>query len=203
MALCTSAEVLSLVAGDGITTPTVDAALMTAVIATAGELIVEETSRVWELTTIAEVLDGDAANGKHGELLLLRRFPVTYPTDALTVTENGVSLTVAAGYSTSAGVIVKGAQLEDRCRLIRKNASPYGCAAAWAPGVQNISIGYKAGFATVPARINYVARELAWLCYQQGRKIGIEQVAQAGSSRSLITKLSEMSQSILRDARRF
>lgn len=196
MALCTSAEVLSLVAGDGLSTPTVDATLMIAVIATAGELIVEDTSRVWEVTTISEVFDGDRAAGESGEVLMLRRFPVTYPTDTLTVTENGVSLTVAAGYTTSAGVIVKGAQLEDRCRLVRRGQS-------WAAGVQNITVGYKAGFTAVPSRINYVARELAWLCYQQGRKIGIDQVSQAGSSRHLITQLSEMSQRILAEARRW
>jgi hypothetical protein len=196
VALCTRAEVQALVAGDGITTPVVDTALLDACIATAGELIVEETSRIWEVATIAEVLDGDAAVGNNGEILILRRFPVTYPTDALTVSENGVSLVVAAGYSTSAGVIVSGAQLEDRCRLVRRGQ-------AWAAGIQNISVGYKAGFAAVPARANFCARELAWLCYQQGRKIGMDQVAQAGSSRHLITQLSEMSQKFLRDARRF
>jgi hypothetical protein len=201
VALCTRAEVQALIAGDGVNTPTVDTALLDACIATAGELIVEETSRIWETpAAIAEVLDGDSARGKYGEILVLRRFPVTYPTDPITVTENGVSLVVAAGYSTSAGVLVKGAGLEDRCRLIRGNSNGY---IGWACGTQNIAVGYKAGFTPVPARANMCARELAWLLYQQGRKIGVDQVSQAGSSRHLISQLSDMSQKFLADARRW
>jgi hypothetical protein len=184
------------VAGDGITVVSVDAAVMTDCIAAAGEEIIEATSRIWEKATQTQVFDGESAAGKCGELLILRRFPVTYPADAVTVSENGVSLVVAAGYSTSAGVIVKGAGLEDRCRLVRTTG-------AWAPGVQNITVGYTAGFTAIPTRIKYVAKELSWLYYQEGRKVGIDNVAQGGSSRGLAHKLSDLSRDILAQARRW
>ena len=109
MALVTKAEVQTWVAGDGQSVPTVDATVLDECIAAAGEEIIEETSRIWEKSTVTEIFDGDAAKGKCGEILTLRRFPVNYnpPTDVLTVTENGVSLVVAAGFSLSAGVIAE------------------------------------------------------------------------------------------------
>lgn len=199
MALVTIAEVKTFVAGDGVTDITgVNDTVLTECVLAAGEEIVESTSRIWEKASQTEVLDGDAAKGKCGEILTLRRFPVVYapPTDALTVTENGVSLVVAAGYSLSAGVIVKGHGLEDRCRLVRATG-------AWAPGIQNITVVYPAGFATVPARIKYVAKELSWLYYQEGRKVGLGSVSEAGSSRGLVHQLSELSRDILAQARRY
>lgn len=197
MPLVTIAEVKTWVAGDGVSDITgVNDTVLTECVLAAGEEIIEETSRIWEKAAFTEVFDGDAAKGKSGEILTLRRFPVTYPGDAITVTENGVSLVVAAGYSLSAGVIVKGHALEDRCRLVRTTG-------AWAPGIQNITVGYSAGFATIPSRIKFVAKELAWLYYQEGRKVGLGSVAQAGSSRGLVHQLSQISRDILAQARRY
>lgn len=207
MALVSTAEVQAWVAGDGASLPTIDATLLTECIAAAGELIVDETSRVWEVTTISDVLDGDSASGKHGQILFLRRFPVTYPTDPITITENGVALTVGAGYSTSANVIVKNAGAERTCQLIRQgsNLPWYGSSsyALWSPGCQNITVSYKAGYTTIPTRIKSVAKELAWLIYQRGRYTGVELVSAEGTSRKLISSLSDFSQAILADARRF
>jgi len=198
VALCTVADVQALVAGDGISTPVVDSALLTSCIAVAGELIVEETARIWEkATSLTEYFDGDSADGKCLDILKPRRFPLYYapPGDPITVTENGIALVVAQGYTTSADVIVKGVGLEFKGSLIRRNQS-------WAAGRQNIVAIYNAGFTAVPGRINFVARELSWLCYQQGRKIGVDQVSESGSSRHLITQLSKASQRILELARR-
>jgi hypothetical protein len=203
VALVTTQEVKDWVAGDGTTTITgVNDTVLTACIAAAGETIIEESARIWEKGAVSEVLDGSAADGSCGEILLLRRFPVTYPADPITVTENGVALVVAQGYAPTAGVIVKGAGLEDCCRLIRHNASPYGLG-GWAPGIQNISVSYQAGFTVVPDRIKYVAKEFSWLLYQEGRKVGVDHVAQAGNARTLVHKLSDLSRGILARARRW
>jgi len=204
MPLVTAAEVKGWVAGDGVTTITgVNDTVLDACIAAAGEEIIQESSRIWEKATISEFLDGDAAAGSCGEILLLRRFPVSYPADAVTVTENGIALVVAQGYSPTADMLVKNAGLEERCRLLRQNTSLYGI--GWAPGVQNITVGYSAGFTagSIPERIKYVAKELSWLYYQEGRKVGVDNVAQAGSSRGLAHKLSDLSRDILAQSRRF
>jgi hypothetical protein len=201
MALVTTQEVKDWVVGDSVGSITgVNDTVLTACIAAAGEAIIEETSRIWEKAAFTERLNGDGVAGKLGEILMLRRFPVTFPADAITVTESGTALTVAQGYSTSAQVIVEDAGIESRCSLIRASG---GARLGWLAGVQNIVVTYQAGFASIPERIKFVAKELSWLFYQEGRKVGIDNVAQAGNSRALVHKLSEMSQAILREARRF
>ena len=198
MALVTAQEVKDWVAGDGTTNITgVNDTVLTSCIAAAGEEIIQESTRIWEKAAQTEVFDGNAAVGRNDELLLLRRFPVTYPSDAITVTENGVALVVGAGYALNAGVLVKNAGLERHCQLIRIT----GC--GWAPGVQNVTVTYSAGYTAVPDRIKFVAKELAWLYYQEGRKVGLDDVAQAGSSRGLAHKLSALSRDILARARRY
>jgi len=202
MALVTTAEVQAFVAGDGINTPTVDATLLTACIAAAGEVINDYTSRVWERAQFTRYLNGDDAYGKNGERLRLDRshFPLTYPTDPITITENGVSLSVGQGYSVNAAVLVENAGLEMPGILVRQNAF-YGL--GWSPGRQNIQATYWAGYTTPQESIKYPAKELSWLLYQEGRKVGIDNVAQAGSSRALVHKLSALSQEILNGKRVF
>lgn len=200
MALVTSAEVTAWVAGDGVSVPAVDAGTMTACIAAAGEYINDYSSRVWESTAFTRYLNGDDAYGKNRDRLRLDRshFPVTYPTDAVTVSENGSALTVGQGYSVSVGVIIENAGLEVPAVLVRQSAL-YG--SGWIPGRQNILVTYKAGFATVPETIKCAARELTWLLYQEGRKVGIDNVTQGGSGRSLIHQLSALSLDILNGKR--
>jgi hypothetical protein len=199
--LVTKQEVKDWVVGDGVGSVTgVSDPVLDACIAAAGELIIAETSRIWEKASFTERFNGDSALGKLGELLVLKRFPVTFPADAITVTESGTALTVAQGYSTSAGVIVEDAAVENRCSLIRVSG---GARMSWLAGVQNIVVTYSAGFATLPEGCKQAAKELSWLCYTQGRKSGVESVSQAGSSRSLISQLSWPAQQWLKDARRW
>lgn len=209
MALVTIQEVKDWVVGDGVTSVTgVNDAVLTACVAAAGEVIIDESTRIWEKAAgLVDTFDGDDAFGPSGELLVLRRFPVIYnvSTDPLTVSENGKTLAATAGYTTTADVVIKGVGIENKAVLIRRNVSagPLPSLLGWAPGKQNVTVTYNAGFAAVPERIKFVAKELSWLMYQEGRKVGVDNVAQAGSSRALVHKLSALSQQILLDARRY
>lgn len=200
MALVTTQEVKDWVAGDGVTTISgVNDTVLTACIVAAGEVINDYTSRVWERTTFTRYLNGDDAYGADGERLRLDRshFPLTYPTDTVTVSENGVSLSVGQGYTTSVAVLIENAGLEMPAVLVRQGSSIWQGWGGWSPGRQNIQASYFAGFVTIPESIKYPAKELSWLLYQEGRKVGIDNVAQAGSSRALVHRLSAMSIEIL------
>jgi hypothetical protein len=193
VALVTNAEVIAWVEGGGAAPISgYDASTLTASIAAAGEIIVGQTSRIWEKTGVVEYFDGDAALGKYGEQIKLRRFPVIYPVsnpDVFTVSENGVSVALLAGYTTLSGALVKDANLDRPCSLLRVGTGPSG-RLSWARGVQNIQVSYTAGYATLPESIKAVAKELAWLIYQQGRKTGLDSLSESGASRKLISALS-------------
>jgi len=99
---------------------------------------------------------------------------------------NGVALTIAAGYSTTAGVVLRGVNMDSRCELVR-NYSP------WSSGIQNILVGYKCGWSLdvpsdpqpVPARVIQLANCLSWMIFQEPQWLGKLSVAAQGSAVTL------------------
>lgn len=166
----------------------------------ASEFIEARTGRAFAEAAYTATLDGDAASGRFGEILLLPRGrqPIFNETGKLVaVTENGTALTVASGYSTTADVIVKGVGLDVRPSLIRRVAArPLLVGTAfetmlgyWAPGVQNIVVTYTAGAATIPSDVQIATCDLAALFIKSPSMIGKTSAAKGGHSVSVDKEL--------------
>lgn len=174
---------------------TADAGL-TAALEAASDWIQKDGSRIYETATYTETLDGDEAGGSSRELLLLDRGH--RPASSITsVTENGVALTVASGYSTTAAVIVKNLNKERGAILIRQPSAPSGlalpgAALGWAPGFQNITVVKVAGYASnaIPDAIEQTCNELAWLMFRANKAVGVASSSKAGHSTQWEKRLS-------------
>lgn len=154
--------------------------------------------------------DGEHVRGRYREQLYLRNFPVISVTS---VTENGVALTTASGYSTTADVIIDPGAARRSARLIRRTtrsgtlaAPPLGVMPwGWAAGVQNISVTVRAGWGktSVPDDLVQVAAELTWLIHKEGAKVGAASVGRASMNTTFLRNLSQSAQRILDSYRRF
>jgi len=105
------------------------------------------------------------------------------------VTEDGVALTAAVGYSTTADFYVVNANEPRRCELRREGV--------WSAGTQNIKVVYTAGYTTVPADIEQLANEVAWLFFKTPKWLGKSARAKAGESVSWKDELTPQSQSVV------
>jgi hypothetical protein len=108
----------------------------------------------------------------------------------ITCTENGIVLTLAIGYSPSAGVIIEGANGgnigDGPCVLLRNGATWHS--GPWYGGQQNIVVTYSSGWeldgATqpVPADVIQLASAAAWLIFTGAESIGKSQASVGGAS---------------------
>ena len=114
-------------------------------------------------------------------------------TDLVTVSESGVSLTVASGYSASADILIRGANSLNVGMLYRP---------AWAPegkgyGRLNVAVSCKVGFGAVgaanlavPEDVRLLIMEVAWLFFTLPSSIGRSSVSKAGTSQAFDGELS-------------
>jgi hypothetical protein len=167
----------------------------------AGTWVTAATGRDIEQANYVERLDGSQAKGRGCEILYLNagRHPITYPGSGatlLTVTEDGTALTLAEGYSTTAGVLVVNANLDAPCRLVRNGT-------AWSDGAQNIAVAYQAGFASasVPAWIKQTVYEVALHLFKSPAWIGQAAQSAAGAAVTFQKDLSPFAQDSLRRLR--
>lgn len=158
------------------------------------------TGRTLEVgAAVTRYFDGSDAGGRYGDELWLpaEDRPVIHSGgDLLTVTEDGAAVTVAVGYSTSAGAILKGANADRRGCLVRRDQ-------AWASGVQNIAVVYKLGWSTttLPARVKELLLELALLFFREPQWIGKASVSKAGGAVTIMRELSPGAQGVLESLR--
>lgn len=173
MAVLSSAELIAW-AAPGITT--YDQTAMDACIAAAQSDVERITGLSFDLTQRTDVFNGDDAWGKYRDTLVLTRSPITLypPTTALTVTENGTSLTVAtttySGQSPTPAVVIRNANTNNGNAVIYLYR-----AEGWKEGKSNISVTYWSGYATaaeVPAGLIQCVKELSWLYFKAGRTVG-------------------------------
>ncbi len=177
---------------------------VTRCIVAASSIIAKISGRQLERVTRSISLDGCDATGRDG--MILRLPPGDRPvlhtgSDLVTVSESGRSLTVATGYSTSAGVIVKGANRDERCSLIRNGAGWY-----WDSGYQDILVGYKCGWTLdvandtqpVPDHVIQLANALAWMIYLEPAWIGKLNESAQGAAVTLSNELPAYESEVLR-----
>jgi hypothetical protein len=159
----------------------------------ASDWLEGETARVF-VPPVADVtiyLDGSGGKvaGRCDEVLYLPFRPVASVTS---VKENGIALTLAAGYTTTADVV----KVLDDGKLVRRATQTavepvgYGPSAGWAPGVQNIEVAYKPGYAVVPTDVEQACVELTWLMYRESRRQGRESMSRSGMSINFVRDLA-------------
>ena len=116
----------------------------------------------------------------------------------MTVTEDGASITVALGYSTSAGAVIIGANELRRVTLYRQGG--------WSTSLpQNIAVTCKVGFVAdvtaavnpLPLDVKRLLCESAWLMFNAASRVGVGSVAKLGSSADVTNDLSRSSQDTL------
>ena len=66
----------------------------------------------------------------------------------------------------------------------------YGPSAGWAPGVQNLEVAYKPGYAVVPIDVEQACVELTWLMYRESRRQGRESMSRSGMSINFVRDLA-------------
>ena len=90
------------------------------------------------------------------------------------IEEDGRALTVGVGYSPSADVILRGANEDKPCELIRQ-----GC---WSRGVQNVKVTYTAGYASdaIPDDVQQVACWLSWFLFTEPERFAEASSAKGG-----------------------
>lgn len=154
-----------------------------------------------EDAAIVEILDGEGprVGGRYREILYLARANKPFGSTLPVVLENGESLTVASGYSTTAPVIWVPAE----GKLIRQGGNQQVVSPSWARtsqgwsrGYQNISVTYTGGYAAaaVPENIKQVMRELTGLFYKDPQRVGTASKSKAGHAVTLLRELSKPSQ---------
>jgi hypothetical protein len=120
--------------------------------------------------------------------------------DVYTVTENGSTLSVVNGYSSTASVVLSGANSLDRARLFR----PGGW--AYSPSLpNNISVACKCGFDSsmtastnpLPADVKRLVMEVAWAMLNGAQRTGKSSTSKAGTSVSINDDLSPAAVSTL------
>ena len=120
--------------------------------------------------------------------------------DLVAVTENGTSLTVAIGYSTTAGVTLRGVNSMSRVRLSRVGGWFWNYSIA-----NNVSVACKCGFDTtttastnpVPTDVKRLVVEVAWLSLNGSARTGKQSVSKAGTSVSIVDDISPAGRSTL------
>lgn len=155
-------------------------------------------------------LDGERAEGRRRtDLWLPPDFrPVWHLTpDLVTVSENGSALTIAAGYSSSADVLIRNAN-EDRPVMLYRLGG-------WYPDRQNVVATLKVGWdATppdvdgnppavlpLPASIRQLVLEATLLTFNSADWMGHHNVSRAGAAVTLENELSPMAGQTLEDLR--
>jgi hypothetical protein len=147
-----------------------------------------------------EYLDGALLPNNEDAWLPMSVRPVwhTGTSDAMTVTENGTSLTVATAFSSGAGVVVAGANSLDRVRIYREGG--------WSnSGRQNIAVSCKVGFDAsttastnpLPYDVKRLVMGVAWKLFNQPAVAGRSSVGKAGQTVSLVDDLSLMERATL------
>src|SRR5262245_39429802 len=115
-----------------------DVTVLDRCIEAASDWLESVTNRRWLKATFTEYHDGLAALGRNQDELWLSAWPLTYPADAVTVTENGAALVVAEGYAPSANVLVESGRgiLRKQVSTIGSQLAEYGFPAGscWMPG---------------------------------------------------------------------
>lgn len=155
--------------------------------------------------TYTRVFDGRRAGGPCRDLIELdsRHRPVIHAGgDLVTVTEDGVGLTVATGYSQTADVILVGANDFNAPVRLYRRGGPWSCGES-----QNVTVTYEAGYdgsdlANIPGRIQSLAEEVAWLLFQSQSWVGKGTEAAAGRSVSWEKALSPLARETLGELRR-
>lgn len=178
-----------------------------AAILSAGAWLERAVGRRFLKTAYTTLLDGSRASGTCGEVLYLPRAhtPVIHAgADQVVVKENGQARTVALGYSTTAEVIVVGANEQRRCKLLRSpNSYPAladaGFEAAvgyWSPGVQNVEVTYKAGWveAEIPDDVKATVAEIATKFYMEPVKVSKSSSSRGNSAVAFTQELSGQAQ---------
>lgn len=150
-----------------------------------------------EQTDYTEHLSGSDAYGRINEYLDLpsAHTPVRWPSvppATFLVFENAEPLEVATGYSASADVLLRSANVRGRCTLVRNGVG-------WYKGYENITVVYQAGYAAdaIPVEIEQLANELALFFFRSPDGIGKSSQAQVGTSASWEKSLSEPAQVLL------
>jgi hypothetical protein len=171
-------------------------------IVAASRALARITGLQLERVTRSISLDGDDAVGRSGHVLRLPRGdrPVLHTTtpNLVTVMESGVALTVATGYSETVGVILRGANADAQCELLR-NYSP------WMGGIQNILVGYKCGWTLdvagdtqpVPDEVIQLVNALAWMMFLEPAWLGKLNVSSQGSAVTLSSELPKYEGEVL------
>ncbi len=161
---------------------------------------------------VVELYDGTGqwVRGRRREHLYLRQTPAIAIT---TVRENGITLTTAQGYTTTADVVIRLGDRRDSSRLTRRATFPGTSAVprtrvlpGWAEGTQNLEITYRGGFdkAAVPEDLQQLCAEVAWAMHKLPLKAGRSSQSRRGSSTTFTsTMLSPIGLSILQSYRRF
>lgn len=173
----------------------VASATLDRVLASSQRYVEDYTSRKFELVSYTELFDGDNASGKYHEVIQLNRG--RWPAAITSVAENGVTLSTAAGYSTTANVIIVGQNEERPMRLIRALSQPPSLSSprstpGWAPGVQNITVVYGAGYAAnvMPAVVVQAVLEVAYVMLRTGRTVNVSSQGKGGHTVALMRDLS-------------
>jgi hypothetical protein len=174
--------------------------LMKLCVTAASNFVRDALSLDVDLQSYDEVYDG---NGR--PFLPLRMAPVaTSPLPV--VTENGMNLVVAAGYSISADATVdpvRGylARLPGPTVIPGTN-SPFP--ARWTRGFQNIHVIYSAGFAVVPGEFKLLASYVSsrYFVEPDERRVGVSRRGQGSHSTEFIEGLPDLYKEIIRINRR-
>jgi hypothetical protein len=169
-------------------------------VAAAQDWISDLTGRTLEEAAHTDALDGDAAIGPFSEVLYMpvgrnRMVKHTNP-DLVVVKEDGATLVVADGYSTSADVLLVGAGRDERAYLIRGNSSSVR---RWARGRRNVEVTWKSGWtsANVPGRVSQLVIEVAWHFFNIGKTSGVSSVTRDNEVASIDKNLTPLSRQTL------
>ncbi len=173
MSLCALADVKTYL---GITETTTDAVL-TALIANASTLIESYCNRVFLTATYTET-----RNGGGGPKLLLLNAPIT-----------AVSSVTVEGYAVPAApdAISPGYLFDQQVLYIRPGGNP----CEFNRGIQNVTVSYTAGFATVPPDVNQACVELIASKYAKRNRID-KKSETLGTAQTIGFDLSDMPLSV-------
>lgn len=157
-------------------------------VASASDWVRDEINRDFDERVYVELLDGN-----NQQMIQLAHEPVKLSVLPV-VLENGITLAVAFGYSTAADVIVKPGTLAPResaylARVMGPTAPltpSYAQPGRWAPGFQNITVTYTAGYdaATMPPAIKALTKYIAARLWKEAdrKEIGIARRTTGGRS---------------------
>jgi hypothetical protein len=161
---------------------------LSAHVASASDWVRDEINRDMDERAYTEVLDGN-----NQQMIQLAHEPIKLSVVPVVV-ENGVALVVAFGFSSSADVVVKPGTLAPResaylARVMGPSAPitpAYAQPGRWAPGFQNITVTYTAGFdaASMPPAIKGLTKYIAARFWKEAdrKEIGIARRATGGRS---------------------